>query len=71
LLIIAISGGAIISPLYGRIADANKQELIEKESKRQMIWQQLLLIIIVFLIPCYVIILLFAVWGHKIKNWSK
>ena len=27
LLIMAISGGAIIPPLYGRIVDANKQEL--------------------------------------------
>jgi len=71
LLIMAISGGAIIPPLYGRIVDANKQELITNGAQEidalaiastDSYW---------ILIPCYVIILMFAVWGHKIKNWSK
>jgi len=71
LLIMAISGGAIIPPLYGRIVDANKQELITNGvqeidalaiASTDSYW---------VLIPCYVIILMFAVWGHKIKSWSK
>ena len=71
LLIMAISGGAIIPPLYGRIVDANKQELITNGiqeidalaiASTDSYW---------ILIPCYLIILLFAVWGHKIKNWNK
>lgn len=71
LLIMAISGGAIIPPLYGRIVDANKQELITNGvqeidalaiASTDSYW---------ILIPCYVIILMFAVWGHKIKSWSK
>ena len=71
LLIMAISGGAIIPPLYGRIVDANKLELITngiQEADAMAIastssyW---------ILIPCYAIVLFFAIWGHKIKNWSK
>ncbi|MDB9723505.1 sugar MFS transporter [Polaribacter sp.] len=71
LLIMAISGGAIIPPLYGRIVDATKQELITNGAQEidalaiastDSYW---------ILIPCYVIILMFAVWGHKIKIWRK
>ena len=71
LLIMAISGGAIIPPLYGRIVDATKQELITNGAQEidalaiastDSYW---------ILIPCYVIILMFAVWGHKIKSWRK
>ena len=71
LLIMAISGGAIIPPLYGRIVDANKLELMTsglQEADAMAIastssyW---------ILIPCYSIVLFFAIWGHKIKNWSK
>ena len=71
LLIMAISGGAIIPPLYGRIVDSKKLELINSgiseadalaTASNSSYW---------ILIPCYVIILFFAIWGHKIKNWSK
>ena len=71
LLIMAISGGAIIPPLYGRIVDASKHDLIHtgiQEADAMAIastssyW---------ILIPCYAMILFFAIWGHKIKNWSK
>jgi glucose/galactose transporter len=70
LLIMAISGGAIIPPLYGRIVDANKTDLItngfvETEAlaiaSTHSYW---------ILIPCYILILFFAVWGHKMKNWT-
>tara|TARA_B100000809_G_scaffold54621_1_gene50307 strand:- start:44486 stop:45802 length:1317 start_codon:yes stop_codon:yes gene_type:complete len=66
LLIMAISGGAIIPPLYGRLVDSNKLELIasgvnEAEalsiSATGSYW---------ILIPCYAMILFFAIWGNKI-----
>lgn len=71
LLIMAISGGAIIPPLYGRLVDAGKHELITSgvatadataTAATSSYW---------ILIPCYAIILFFAIWGHKYKNWSK
>lgn len=71
LLIMSISGGAIIPPLYGRIVDSNKQELITSginetkalaSASTESYW---------ILIPCYAIILFFAIWGHKIKTGSR
>ena len=70
LLIMAISGGAIIPPLYGQIVDAKKLELLNNgiseadalaQASNSSYW---------ILIPCYLIILFFAVWGHKIKSWK-
>ena len=70
LLIMAISGGAIIPPLYGRFVDATKHELIAEgliesdalaTAATSSYW---------ILIPCYVFILFFAIWGHKYKSWS-
>ena len=69
MLIMAISGGAIIPPLYGKIVDAEKHKLIVAGiddvdavtlASTSSYW---------ILIPCYVIILFFAIWGHKIKRW--
>ncbi len=66
LLIMAISGGAIIPPLYGRLVDTNTFELMtngfsESESianaSTSSYW---------ILLPCYIIILYFALWGHKL-----
>ena len=63
LLIMAISGGAIIPPLYGRLVDTNKYELIAQglsesdaiaQASNSSYW---------ILIPCYVIILYFSVWA--------
>jgi len=71
LLIMAISGGAIIPPLYGRLVDTGKEELIatginEAEalstSATGSYW---------ILIPCYAIILFFAIWGHKVGMKKK
>ena len=71
LLIMAISGGAIIPPLYGRIVDANKHELLANglnevdalaTASTSSYW---------ILIPCYMLILFFALWGHKYKSWSR
>lgn len=71
LLIMAISGGAIIPPLYGRIVDANKQELISNGIQEANAMATASTSSYWILIPCYVIILFFAIWGHKIKNWNK
>jgi FHS family L-fucose permease-like MFS transporter len=71
LLIMAISGGAIIPPLYGRIVDSNKHELISAgineadaiaTASTDSYW---------ILIPCYALILFFALWGHKMKAGFK
>jgi FHS family L-fucose permease-like MFS transporter len=70
LLIMAISGGAIIPLLYGRIVDAAKEELIANGLQEIAALSSASTNSYWVLIPCYVIILLFAVWGHRIKNWS-
>ena len=71
LLIMAISGGAVIPPLYGRLVDASKHELIANgmevaeattSSATGSYW---------ILIPCYLFILFFALKGHKIHSWKK
>lgn len=71
LLIMAISGGAIIPPLYGKIVDSKKLDLISSginevealaNASTHSYW---------ILIPCYALILFFAIWGHKMKGKSK
>lgn len=66
LLVMAISGGAIIPPLYGRLVDSGKHELMAKgvteaeamtASANSSYW---------ILLPCYAIILFYALYGHKI-----
>ncbi|MDO5973093.1 sugar MFS transporter [Flavivirga jejuensis] len=66
LLIMAISGGAIIPPLYGAIVDAKKEQLLASgveevsamaESASSGYW---------ILLPCYIIILYYSFWGHKL-----
>lgn len=112
LLIMAISGGALIPILYGHLVDSYKlnlviqrlnenvnittylnefkitkllkeNKLIDEISKVDSLNPTIVENIISsstseastdsywILIPCYAIILLFAIWGHKIKNWSK
>ncbi len=71
LLIMAISGGAILPLLYGKIIDAKKYELITEgiqeadaiaSASTSSYW---------ILIPCYAIILFFSIWGHTFKSWTK
>lgn len=66
LLIMAIAGGAIIPPLYGKLVDINKHQLIANgmdvaeaagNASTSSYW---------ILIPCYVIILYYAMYGHKL-----
>lgn len=71
LLIMAISGGAIIPPLYGRLVDSNKQELIANGIEKADAMATAATSSYWILIPCYAIILFFAIWGHKYKSWSK
>jgi fucose permease len=70
LLIMAISGGAIITPLYGKLVDrlyegyiagGMDEALAASTSHNQGYW---------ILIPSYIIILFFALKGHKIKSWK-
>lgn len=69
-LIMAISGGAILTPLYGRLVDYLNASYLSKgmeeaaamsQSANQGYW---------ILLPAYIIIFLYAVKGHKIKSWS-
>ena len=69
LLIMAISGGALIPPLYGRLVDANKQEIIANGTEEFTALAQASNSSYWILIPCYAIILYFAIWGHKLKKW--
>ena len=66
LLIMAISGGAIIPPLYGRMVDANKHELIANGLQEADAMATAATSSYWILIPCYAIILFFALWGCKI-----
>ena len=66
LLIMAISGGAIIPPLYGALVDTKKRQLIIEgvsgvsataEASSFGYW---------ILLPCYLLILYYAFYGHKV-----
>ncbi len=69
LLIMGISGGAIIAPLYGKIVDklhagyiasGMDEALASSVSANNGYW---------ILLPSYFVILFFALKGHKIKHW--
>ena len=71
LLIMAISGGAIIPPLYGRMVDANTHELIANGINESDALATAATSSYWILIPCYSLILFFAIRGHKYKSWSR
>ncbi|GGZ86161.1 glucose/galactose MFS transporter [Algibacter mikhailovii] len=71
LLIMAIAGGAIFPPIYGRMVDAGKHELINLGVSEIDAWAAAGTSSYWILIPCYLMILFFALWGHKLKSWSK
>jgi len=69
LLIMGISGGAIIAPMYGKIVDKLHETYIASGMDEVMAsslsankgyW---------ILLPSYLFILFYAFKGHKIKNW--
>ena len=66
LLIMAISGGAIIPPLYGQLVDADKAELIAQGLSEAAATAQAATEGYWILLPCYIIILYYAIWGHKL-----
>lgn len=66
LLIMAISGGAIIPPLYGRFVDGNKAELIAKGMNETLASAEAATSGYWILLPCYLIILYYAFAGHKL-----
>ena len=66
LLIMAISGGAVIPPLYGKIVDLSKADMVafginetiaNAHAATEGYW---------ILLPCYIIILYYAIAGHKL-----
>lgn len=71
LLVMAISGGAIIPPLYGRLVDSGKEALIASGVNDSEAMASAATSSYWILIPCYAMILFFALWGHKTTNWTK
>jgi len=66
LLIMAISGGAIIPPLYGELVDDNKAYLIAQGINEAAANAQAATSGYWILLPCYIIILYYAISGHKL-----
>jgi glucose/galactose transporter len=60
LLIMAISGGAILPLIWGKIVDI--------DPTKQAYWSQQAYWI---MIPCYLMILFYAVKGYKLTSWKK
>ena len=66
LLIMAISGGAIIPPLYGRLVDSNKLNLIAEGMNEALATAEASTSGYWILLPCYLFILYYAISGHKV-----
>lgn len=66
LLIMAISGGAIIPPIYGRLVDTNKLELVSTGISESEAIASASTSSYWILLPCYIIILYYALAGHKL-----
>jgi len=66
LLIMAISGGAIIPLLYGALVDGKKEELIATGINEGSALAEAASFGYWILLPCYMVILYYAFWGHKV-----
>ena len=66
LLIMGISGGAIIPPLYGALVDSKKEMLLETGMVEDLAVIQASNFGYWILLPCYSIILYYAFLGHKV-----
>nr|WP_298990710.1 sugar MFS transporter [uncultured Polaribacter sp.] len=66
LLIMAISGGAIIPPLYGALVDHKKESLIVSGLNEATSMAEAASFGYWILLPCYLIIFYYAFWGHKV-----
>ncbi len=71
LLIMAISGGAIIPPLYGALVDSEKEYLIVSGVNEISATAEAAAYGYWILLPCYIIILYYAFWGHKVGLKNK
>jgi len=68
LLIMAISGGAIIPPLYGRLVDSGKEALIDSGLEHVDALALAAKESYYILIPCYLIIFCFAGFVKRLRN---
>jgi len=66
LLIMAISGGAIIPPLYGMLVDGKKEALIFNGMEETLAIGEATSFGYWILLPCYFVILYYALHGHKL-----
>ena len=66
LLIMAISGGAILPPLYGALVDNKKESLLTSGIDEVSAMAEAASFGYWVLLPCYIIILYYAFWGHKV-----
>ncbi|MDR7211824.1 sugar MFS transporter [Flavobacterium piscis] len=66
LLIMAISGGAIIPPLYGELVDSNKADYIAQGMNEALATATASTKGYWILLPCYLVILYYAIAGHKL-----
>jgi len=66
LLIMAISGGAVMPPLYGALVDHKKAELIATGIDKVSALTEAASFGYWILLPCYAGILYYAFWGHKV-----
>jgi glucose/galactose transporter len=66
LLIMAISGGAILPPLYGALVDNNKEHLLQSGVDTAVATAQSASFGYWILLPCYIVILYYAFAGHKV-----
>lgn len=66
LLVMAISGGAIIPPIYGYLVDQSKADLIASGVEQSVATADAATSSYWILFPCYAFILFYAVYGHKV-----
>jgi FHS family L-fucose permease-like MFS transporter len=66
LLIMAISGGAILPPLYGALVDNRKEHLLQSGVDGVTAAAQSASFGYWILLPCYIVILYYAFAGHKV-----
>jgi FHS family L-fucose permease-like MFS transporter len=66
LLIMAISGGAILPPLYGALVDSKKEQLLVNGIDETSAMAEAASYGYWILLPCYIFILYYAFSGHKV-----
>jgi FHS family L-fucose permease-like MFS transporter len=71
ILIMAVSGAAVIPPLYGKLVDEKKINLLAEGMKEASASAQASTSSYWILLPCYLIILYFAFWGYKIGTKNR